>query len=375
MIGRILALIKKEFIAIWSDPKSRGIIIAPPLIQLVIFANALTMEVKNIDVAVLDRSNTYESRELVSRFDNSRWFRDIIRVNNEQDVKRLIETQKVQIGLEINNDFAVKLKRHEPTSVQVIVDGRQTNEAGIGGAYATQIITAYGAEGLRAGADPPILTTSGASINAVVRNWFNPNLDYQFYLLGSIIAMLALITTLMLTSLSIARERELGTFDQLIVSPLTSFEILVGKTIPPMVIAVSLTLVMIGACMVFFRMPFAGSLVWFVISTVIALLSITGVGLFISSICKTQQQAILGAFTFQTPAILLSGFISPIEDMPVWVQQITWLDPMRFYMLITKGIIFKGMQPADICANLIALLCIAAITLTLASWTFKRGLD
>jgi ABC-2 type transport system permease protein len=363
---RVWALIKKEFIAIWSDPKSRGIIIVPPLIQLVIFANALTMEVKNIDVAVLDRSNTYESRELVSRFDNSRWFRQIVYVNNEQDIKHHIETQKVQMGLEINNDFAVKLRRQEPVSVQVIVDGRQTNEAGIAGAYATQIVTTYGAEYAPRG---------GASINAVVRNWFNPNLDYLFYMLGSVIAMLALITTLMLTALSIAREKELGTFDQLIVSPLTSLEILIGKIIPPMVIAISLTLVMIGACMLFFRMPFAGSLVWFVISTAVALLSITGVGLFISSLCKTQQQAILGAFTFQTPAILLSGFISPIEDMPVLVQYITWADPMRFYMLITKGIIFKGMHPADLVMNLIPLLFIAAITLSLAALTFKRKLD
>jgi ABC-2 type transport system permease protein len=343
-------------------------------LQLIIFANALTMEVKNIDVAVLDRSNTCESRELVSRFEHSRWFRHIIHVNSEQDIKHYIETQKVQMGLEIENDFAGKLKRGQPVSVQVIVDGRQTNVAGIAGSYATQIISDYGVEFTHPPTSPPV-QGRGSTINVVVRNWFNPNLDYRFYLLGSIIAMLALITTLMLTALSIAREKELGTFDQLIVSPLTSFEILVGKTIPPMVIAVSLTLFMIGACMIFFKMPFAGSLIWFVIATVVALLSIAGVGVFISSVCKTQQQAILGAFTFQTPAILLAGFISPVEDMPVLVQYATWFNPMRFYMLITKGVIFKGMQPADICVNLIPLLCIAAITLTLAAWTFKRKLD
>jgi ABC-2 type transport system permease protein len=371
MNRRILALIKKEFLAIWKDPKSRVVIIVPPLLQLIIFANALTMEVKNIDVAVLDRSNTLESRELVAHFNDSRWFRHMIYVNNEQDVKHQIETQKVQMGLEINNDFSTKLRRNEPVSVQVIVDGRQTNAAAIAGAYATQIIADY---------DPPGAVrrtplANGAEINTVVRNWFNPNLDYQWYMLGSIITILSLIITLMLTALSIARERELGTFDQLIVSPLTSVEILIGKTIPPMVIAVLMTLLMIGACMIFFHMPFVGSLFWFIISIVIALLSITGVGLFISSLCKTQQQAILGAFTFQTPAILISGFISPIEDMPVFFQYLTWLDPVRFFMVITKGIIFKGLHPADIIANLIPLLCIAAITLSLAAWTFKRKLD
>jgi len=365
MKGRILALIKKEFLAIWNDPKSRMIIIVPPLLQLIIFANALTMEVKNIDVAVLDRSNTLESRELVSHFQDSRWFRHMIYVNDEQDVKHYIETQKVQMGLEISNDFTTKLRRHQPGSVQVIVDGRQTNAAAIAGSYATQIVADYSGT----------VSQPGAGINTVVRNWFNPNLDYKLYMLGSIITILALIITLMLTALSIARERELGTFDQLIVSPLTSLEILIGKTVPPMIIAVTLTMLMIGACRVFFGMPFVGSLVWFLISIVIALLSITGVGLFISSLCKTQQQAILGAFTFQTPAILISGFISPIEDMPRFFQYLTWLDPIRFFMMISRGIIFKGLHPADIIANLIPLLCIAAVTLSLAAWTFKRKLD
>ncbi len=365
MLGRILALIKKEFLAIWNDPKSRLIIVVPPLLQLIIFANALTMEVKNIDMVVLDRNNSYESRELISRFHSSKWFRHIIKVDNEQGIRSSLETQKVQIGLEINNDFSQKIKRHQPAYVQIIVDGRQTNTAAIAGGYATQIISNYSGE----------LEKQGASINAVVRNWFNPNLDYQLYLLASIITILALVSTLMLTALSIAREKELGTFDQLIVSPLTSIEILIGKTVPPMVIAMSLTLFMIFSGKVFFGMPFVGSLLWFLISTFIALLSITGVGLFISSLCKTQQQAILGAFTFQTPAILLSGFISPIEDMPAFFQFLTWYNPMRFFMLITKGIFFKGMQPVDVVVNLIPLVLIAVITLTVAARTFKRKLD
>ncbi len=240
--------------------------------------------------------------------------------------------------------------------------------------YASQIIAGFTL------ANPVGLTScptqnQGASINAIVRNWFNPNLDYKWYMLGSIITILALVITLMLTALSIARERELGTFDQLIVSPLTSFEILVGKTIPPMIISVIMTLIMISACMIFFKIPFVGSLFWFLISVIAALLSITGVGLFISSLCKTQQQAILGVFTFQAPAILISGFISPIEDMPLFFQHLTWLNPVRFFMLLTKGIIFKGMHAADIVLNIIPLLCISAVTLSLAAWIFKRKLD
>jgi len=367
MFRRVLALIKKEFLAIWKDPRSRAIIIAPPLIQLLLFANALTMEIKNIDMVVLDRSNTVESRELISRFENSRWFRNIIYANNEIDIRTHINEQNVQIGLEINNDFAGQIKQNKPVSVQVIVDGRQTNSAAIAGGYASQIISQYSNEIDK--------RPQGASIRAEVRNWFNPNLEYQWFLLGTLVSLLAVITALMLTALSIAREREMGTFDQLIVSPLSSGEILIGKTIPPLIIAVIMTSIMTVLAMLFFNMPFAGSVFWFFVTIIIALLSIVGIGLFISSLCKTQQQAILGVFVFQSPAILLSGFISPIEDMPLLVQKITYLNPIRFFMTITKGILFKGMLPQDIIMNLIPMIIMACVALTAAGWMFKRKLD
>jgi len=367
MFRRIIALIKKEFIAIWKDPRSRAIIIVPPLLQLLLFANALTMEMKNIDMVVLDRSNTVESRELISRFENSKWFRHIIYLNNEIEVKEYIDEQKVQVGLEINNDFATRIRQNKPVNLQVIVDGRQTNSASIAGGYASQIISQYGNEIDK--------RPQGASIRAEIRNWFNPNLEYQWFLLVSLVSMLAVITVLILTSLSIAREREMGTFDQLIVSPLSSGEILLGKTVPPLIISVIITSIMTVMAMLFFNMPFVGSVFWFFITIIIALLSVVGIGLFISSLCKTQQQALLGVFVFQSPAILLSGFISPIEDMPLLVQKITYLNPIRFFMTITKGILFKGMLPQDIITNLIPMIIIAFITLSAAGWMFKRKLD
>lgn len=365
-LRRILALIKKEFITIWKDPKSRGIIIALPLLQLFVFANAITMEVKNIDVVVIDRDNSVESRELLSRFEHSPRFRKFYFVDNEKDFKDKIDVQKVQIGLYINNDFSSSIKAQKPVNVQIAADGRQTNSASIAGAYASQIIGDYNNE---------INKNKGAQIRTVVRNWYNPNLEYKWYILTVIISMLALIITLLLTALSIAREREMGTFDQLIVSPLSAFEILVGKTIPPLIIAMCLTCFMTIIVVTVFKVPFAGSVALFLIAIFISLLSIVGVGLFISSISKTQQQAILGVITFQTPAILLSGFISPVEDMPVFLQYLTWLNPIRFFILLTRGIFLKGMGIEDVALNLIPLIIIAIITLTLASWTFKRNLD
>ena len=244
---RVLALIKKEFITIWNDPKSRAIIIMLPLMQLIIFANAATMEVRNIDVAVIDRANTVESRELISRFEHSPRFRHIYQVENEKELQNKLDNQKVQLGLYINNDYSRNLKSGRNTSVQVIGDGRQTNSSSIAANYANQIIS--GATNQQNG-----------GINVVVRNWFNPNLDYQWYVLTVIVAMLSVVVTLILTALSIARERELGTFDQLIVSPLSSFEILLGKTIPPLFIAMILTCIMTCIVIFAFHVPFNGSI-------------------------------------------------------------------------------------------------------------------
>ena len=364
-LRRVLALMKKEFITIWNDPKTKAIIFAMPIMQLMIFSNAATMEVRNIDVAVLDHSKSVESRELLSRFENSPRFRTFYYVDDEKEFKDKIDTQKAQIGITIQNDFARNIKSNTTSDIQIISDGRQTNSAAIASGYATQIISMYSAE-LSGG--------QGAGINATVRNWFNPNLEYKWYILTVIVAMLSLVTTLILTSLSIARERELGTFDQLIVSPLSSFEILLGKSIPPLIIAMSLTMLMVCIVIIGFKVPFAGSIFLFFISILISLLAIVGVGLFISSICNTQQQAILSVMTFMMPAILLSGFISPIEDMPQFLQYLTYLNPVRFFMVLSRGIFLKGMGVADVITNIIPLLLIATITLTLAGRTFKRKL-
>jgi len=364
-LRRVAALIKKEFITIWNDPKSRAIIVAMPLMQLLIFSNAVTMEVRNIDTVVLDRSQSVESRELLSRFENSPRFRNFYYVENEKEFQQKLDTQRVQIGINIPNDFSRGIKSGKGANVLIVSDGRQTNSASIASGYANQIISLYNAE---------LTGNIGSGLNLTVRNWFNPNLEYKWYILTIIVAMLSLVTTLILTSLSIARERELGTFDQLIVSPLSSFEILLGKSIPPLIIAMTLTMFMVGIIIVFFRVPFVGSIFLFFISILISLLAIVGVGLYISAICNTQQQAILSVMTFMMPAVLLSGFISPIEDMPVALQYLTYLNPVRFFMVLSRGIFLKGMGVSDVIANIIPLLIIALITLTLAGRTFKRKL-
>lgn len=367
--NRLWALIKKEFLTILRDPKSRIIIIVPPLIQLTLFANILTMETKNAELVLIDNSNTQESREFAAGIENSRWFGGIIRSDNLNRAREDLKNEKIQGILVIRQDFARQLKKGQNADVLLILDGRTpTTAVGLNG-YVTQIAAAFSQKlAARAG-------TSGASISPEVRSWFNPNAVYRWYLVISLIVILALLITLMLTALSVARERELGTFEQLIVSPYTAIEILVGKTVPPLIIALTLQSAMVIAAVFFFEIPFSGSFPLFMFSSFVALLSFVGVGLFISSICRNQQQAILGAFAFMMPAILLSGFVSPVEDMPVFLQYLTYVNPTRFFIQIGNGLFLKDMGMADVWANLVPLFAIAAATLGFAALTFKRNLE
>lgn len=369
MLKRIFALIRKEFLSIWKDPRSRMLIVAPPIMQLLIFAHAATMEIRNIDMAVLDRSQTLESRELITKFQHSKWFRHILIAENEKQSEDMLRTRKVQLVLSINTDFATKIKKNQQTNVQVLLDGRQTNTAGIESGYVATVISQYEMEHF------PNRFKNIPMINVEIRNWFNPNLIFLWYTAVSLITILATTIALVLTALSIAREREMGTFDQLIVSPLSSFEILVGKTVPPLLISLIMSTLMSVFVIVFFKVPFKGSIPLFYFAMTTYLLSILGVGLFFSSICKTQQQAILAAFTFQMPAILLSGYISPVEDMPLFFQYLTWINPVRFFLVIMKGMFLKDMPPEYIFQNLIPLVVIAVLTLSAAGWMFKRNLD
>lgn len=368
-LRHLAALIKKEALTILRDPKSRIIIIAPPLIQLALFANILTMETKNADIAVVDGSQTLESREFIAGIENSRWFGEVIRTSNPEQAQSDLKNEKIQGIIIIRQDFARRLKKGQTADVQLILDGRTPTVAtGVNG-YVQQIAAAYSQKLARKSG------ATGATISLSSRTWFNPNAVYQWYLVISLAVILALIITLMLTALSVARERELGTFEQLIVSPYTAFEILVGKTVPPLVIALALQSAMTLAAVVFFEIPFTGSFVLFLSSSFIALLSFVGVGLFISSVCNSQQQAILGAFAFMMPAVLLSGFVSPVEDMPVFLQYLTWANPMRFFIKIGNGLFLKNLSFTDVWPDLLPLIAIAAVTLAFAARTFKRNLE
>jgi len=360
---RILSLIKKEFLSIFKDPKSRALIITPPILQLFVFANAITMEVKNIDISILDYSKTYHSRELISRFSNSSWFRYIYFPNTLKDFKNDIDLKKSQLGIVIQNDFEKNINKNKPSEILIIADGRQTNSATLASNYANTIISNYSNE-----IDN---SKNKAQINVITRNWYNPNIEYKWFLTVSLIVILAMVLCLLLSALSIARERELGTFNQLLVSPLSNDEILLGKLIPPIITAFISSIIITLIIVFCFKVPFGGTIGIYLIATIISLISIVGVGLFISSFSYTQQQAILGVFSFQTPAILLSGFVSPVEDMPQFFQYISLMNPIRYYMLLIKGIYFKGMDFEVVWQNLFPLIGISIFVLLMARLSFK----
>ena len=272
---RIKALIKKEILSIFKDPKSRALIILPPILQLLVFANAITLEVKNIDISILDYSNSYYSRELISRFYNSHWFRKIKLAKTLKELKDDVDLKNSQLGLVIQNDFNNKINSNTPCEILVIADGRQTNSASIASSYASQIIAQYNSELEKK------FNINKSDINVVVRNWYNPNIEYKWFLTVSLIVMLALVLSLLLSALSIARERELGTFNQLLVSPLSNDEILFAKTIPPLVVAVISSIIITLIIAFCFRVPFSGSIIIYLLSTIISLASIIGIGLFI----------------------------------------------------------------------------------------------
>lgn len=369
MLNRIWSLIIKEFLAVWRDKKSRIVLIIPPIVQLFIFAFAATLDVKNVPIGILNRDNGKQGFELAQRFHGSPMFNKIVYLESVEEITPFIDNMRGAMVVSLDEQFSRKLEAGEPAQVQLILDGRKSNTTQIVAGYASSIIQTFNND-----------FTANAGIHQqntvlMIRNWFNPNLLYYWYNIPSLSGILTMLVGLLVTALSVARERELGTFDQLLVSPATTFEILIGKTIPAVIIGMLEGSLIIFVGVFIFKVPFTGSLLLLYCSMFVFILSIVGVGLFISSLSKTQQQAVLGSFLFMSPSVLLSGFATPIENMPTWLQPVTYLVPLRYYLVVAKGIFLKDI-PADIVFHhMWPTVFIALFTLTAASWFFKRRLQ
>ncbi|WP_165227470.1 ABC transporter permease [Aquisphaera insulae] len=369
MLGRIRCLIIKEFLALWRDGKSRIILIVPPLIQMLIFTFAATQEVKDVPVAVFDQDLGTSGRDLLALVEGSPYFARVIRVRSDAEAARVLDAQEVAMVVRVGQDFSRELAAGRPAKVQLLLDGRRSNASRVLSGYATEIVGRYEAGLAAARRGPPPATA------VVARAWFNPNLDAKWSTVPALVAILSTLMGLMITGMSVARERELGTFDQVLVSPLSPTEILVGKSVPALIIGLGEGTGMILVGVLVFGVPFRGSIALLYLSIVVYLCALIGVGLLVSSIARTQQQAILYAFMFMVPAMLLSGFATPVENMPDWLQAITLANPVRHFMAILKGLFLKDLPAAEVARRLIPLAIIAACTLTSASWLFRRRLE
>lgn len=362
---RLWTLILKELQGLWRDPQSRKLLIVPLLVQLLVFPFAVTLEVKSSTLAVYNQDGGAASVELIERLSQARAFPRVLMVQSKAGMRAAIDEQQAMLAIVFPADFSRKLESGQPAQLQAIIDGRRSNSAQIAYGYAQQIVAGYAAERQRARGQlaPSVLT---------VKNLYNPNLEYRWFVLPSLVAIMTTIGALIVTALSLAREREEGTFDQLLVSPLTPGLIMIGKAVPGLIVSSVQAGIITLAAVWGFGVPLTGSVALLFFAVFCYGLSLVGVGLMISSVCATQQQAFLGMFSFVVPAVVLSGYMAPVENMPPLLRVLSAANPLRHFIVIAKGLFLKGFDAAAVWPSLWPLWLIALVTLSVAYLLFRR---
>lgn len=366
MWRRILALTIKEFLTLLKDKRSRMVIIVPPLIQLMVFGYAATFDLKHVPFAVFNEDRGTVSRDLIAAFHGSPSFEQVARLTQDREIAPMVNSQQALMVIRIGPRFSAEVLSGHPAPVQIIVDGRNSNTAQLVANYAQQIVKQFNSSWIAShgGSTPPALIET--------RAWFNPNLESRWFFIPGIVGLLTLVVTMLVTALSVAREREQGTFDQLLVTPMRPGEILLGKALPSFVIGMAEATVIILVAVFWFQVPLLGSLLTLYTGIVLFLLSAIGLGLMISSLAVTQQQGLLGAFFFLVPAIILSGFATPIANMPPLVQDLTLLNPMRYFLVVLRGVFLEGTPFHLLIHPFAAMAAIGAVALTIAAWLFRH---
>jgi ABC-2 type transport system permease protein len=367
-LRRILALVQKEFTLVLKDKKSRFIIIGPPLLQFFVFGYAATYDLKNVRYAVLDESRSVLSRQLLAHVDGSGIFRLTAYLQDQRQLTETIDREGARLAIHIGAQFERKLLSAAPATVQVIADGRNPNVALIAMGYFSTIVEQFNRELREQGIGPP----QGPSLRLVDRAWFNGNLRSRWFIVSALGGIISMVVVMILTSLSVAREREFGTFDQLLVAPFTPGEILIGKSLPGIVFGLLDALLFSAGAVFWFQVPFRGTVAALVLALLCFIITIVGVGLLVSSLSMTMQQGLLGSFLFIMPAVTLSGLATPVENMPLWLQQADLINPVRYVIIALRNIFLEGADTAMIWPQLWPLLVIASLTLPPAAWLFRH---
>lgn len=385
MRERIRNIMLKEFRQALREPKMRVLLIVPPMIQLIIFGFAVNLDVEHARLGWMDLDRTPQSRELRADFEGSRRFTVIAEAASEDAAQALLDRGKVDAVVRILPGFASDLEGGRTTAVQVLVDGTNSNSAAIVGAYATQVIGRFGTAAFKeqqraklvertmAAGGPAALAMPG--VEQETRIWFNPDLRSRNYFVPGVIVNIVALVTIMLTAMAIVREKEIGTMEQLMVTPIRPIELIIGKTAPFALAGLFETAFITAAALVVFGIPLRGSVLLLGACAVLFLLTTSGVGLFVSTVSQTQQQAVMASFFFFVPAFMLSGFSFPIRNMPPLVQALSYLDPLRYFIAIVRGLFLKGTGAAVFWPQMAALFVYGAVILTLSVLRFHKRLD
>ena len=347
MMRRIGFLVWKELIELKEDPRLFAIVVFAPMIQLLMLGYAATTDIRDVPIVVADADRSTASRDLIARFEASPTFTVLALVTSANDVGAYLEGGRAWMGLTIPAGYGDMLGAGRPQTVQVVADGSDANSANVALGYATSLIAAYAQElgarrqqGVGEKGGRPLLD---GGIEPQMRVWFNPRLESREFMIPGVVALLLLVITTNLSSMGIVREKELGTLEQLNVSPLRRSELIIGKLLPYALVGMLDVVLVVGVALLWFQIPLRGS-VWLLVAlTLLYLMSTLGLGLFVSTISSTQQQAMMTTiFFFLTPMIYLSGFIFPIENMPAVIQPFTYLIPLRYFLVIVRAIFLKG---------------------------------
>ena len=382
---RVSEIVRKEFRQVFRDPRLRTVLIVPPIMQSIIFGFAVNMDVEDSHIGWYDVDHTVQSRELRSTFEGSDHFTITHFLQSEKEAEELLDRGEVVEVVRVLPNFGKHILRGETASVQILVDGANSNTASIVQEYSRRTIALYAARvrqeqgnqrvmNRTSGQGPPV-SLQLPSVVAQTRVWFNENLiSRNFFVPGVVVNIIALVTV-MLTALTIVREKEIGTMEQLIVTPIQPIELMLGKTIPFAMVGLFHTGMLTALARYLFHVPFRGSLLLLFGSAILFLMTTLGAGLFISTVSRTQQQAMMSTFFFFFPVMLLSGFAFPIASMPLPVQWLTYLNPVRYFMEIVRGLFLKGLGVAELWPQMLAMAVLGATVIIVSAQRFHKRLD
>ena len=366
MLRRILALIMKELVGLWKDPKTRFVILVPPLVQVALFSYAATYDVTHVPLGIWNDDSGTQSAELVRRFAASPAFRVAASFTSPAQARDTLDAKDVAVVLHVPQNFSADILAGRTAQVQVLLDARRSNSALMAQGYAATIVGDFNQD-LHPGRGPPVVL--------LTRDWFNPTLESTWFILPGLVAILSMIMALLISALSLARERELGTFEQLLVTPLRPPEILVGKALPGIIVGLIDANIVIAAALLWFRLPFRGDVLLLQAMLVLYMLTGVGIGLALSSFARTQQQAMLGVFVFASPMIVLSGYAAPVENMPPLAELIGRADPVRYMLVVARGLFLQDMPLNVVLSQAWPMVLIALATLTIAGLAMRRALS